>query len=295
MSFNPIRSITLSNVFRVLGITLAICLVFGIADSGVSLASTPVVRSIPTANSSALSFLISLAVNPTTDTVYATNGHSISVISGKTDRVVRSIRMRYNVVGLAVNPTTDTVYAATYEDSYATYLGQAPESTLSVINGATDKVTHTVDLNSQVLALAVNPTTDTVYAADDTVSVMNGATGKVTHTIHGDPGSPSFFFNLAINPTTDTVYATNGHSISVISGKTDRVTHTILAKSGGLAINPTTDTVYATNGNSVSVIALATGSQTSDSRVIIGLAAVGLVIVVGGATLLVALERRRAA
>ena len=151
MSFNPIRSITLSNVFRVLGITLAICLVFGIADSGVSLASTPVVRSIPTANSSALSFLISLAVNP----------------------------------------------------------------------------------------------------------------------------------------TTDTVYATNGHSISVISGKTDRVTHTILAKSGGLAINPTTDTVYATNGNSVSVIALATGSQTSDSRVIIGLAAVGLVIVVGGATLLV--------
>ncbi len=159
MSFNPIRSITLSNVFRVLGITLAICLVFGIADSGVSLASTPVVRSIPTANSSALSFLISLAVNP----------------------------------------------------------------------------------------------------------------------------------------TTDTVYATNGHSISVISGKTDRVTHTILAKSGGLAINPTTDTVYATNGNSVSVIALATGSQTSDSRVIIGLAAVGLVIVVGGATLLVALERRRAA
>ena len=333
MSFNPIRSITLSNVFRVLGITLAICLVFGIADSGVSLASTPVVRSIPTANSSALSFLISLAVNPTTDTVYATNGHSISVISGKTDRVthtilaksgglavnpttgtvyatnghsisvisgktdrvVRSIRMRYNVVGLAVNPTTDTVYAATYEDSYATYLGQAPESTLSVINGATDKVTHTVDLNSQVLALAVNPTTDTVYAADDTVSVMNGATGKVTHTIHGDPGSPSFFFNLAVNPTTDTVYATNGHSISVISGKTDRVTHTILAKSGGLAINPTTDTVYATNGNSVSVIALATGSQTSDSRVIIGLAAVGLVIVVGGATLLVALERRRAA
>ncbi|MHB1904917.1 MAG: YncE family protein, partial [Ferrimicrobium sp.] len=236
-----------------------------------------------------------LAVNPTTDTVYATNGHSISVISGKTDRVVRSIRMRYNVVGLAVNPTTDTVYAATYEDSYATYLGQAPESTLSVINGATDKVTHTVDLNSQVLALAVNPTTDTVYAADDTVSVMNGATGKVTHTIHGDPGSPSFFFNLAVNPTTDTVYATNGHSISVISGKTDRVTHTILAKSGGLAVNPTTDTVYATNRNSVSVIALATGSQTSDSRVIIGLAAVGLVIVVGGATLLVALERRRAA
>ena len=198
MSFNPIRSITLSNVFRVLGITLAICLVFGIVDSGVSWAGTPVVRNIPTTNSSAHSFLISLAVNPTTDTVYAANGHSISVISGKTDKVVRSIRMRYNVVGLAVNPTTDTVYAATYEDSYATYLGQAPESTLSVINGATDKVTHTVDLNSQVLALAVNPTTDTVYAADDTVSVMNGATGKVTHTIHGDPGFPSFFFNLAV-------------------------------------------------------------------------------------------------
>ena len=373
MSFNPIRSITLSNVFRVLGITLAICLVFGIVDSGVSWAGTPVVRNIPTTNSSAHSFLISLAVNPTTDTVYAANGHSISVISGKTDKVthtilaksaglavnpttdtvyaanghsisvisgktdkvVRSIRMRYNVVGLAVNPTTDTVYAATYEDSYATYLGQAPESTLSVINGVTDKVTHTVDLNSQVLALAVNPTTDTVYAADDTVSVMNGATGKVTHTIHGDPGFPSFFFNLAVNPTTDTVYAANGHSIWVISGKTDKVTHTILAKSAGLAVNPTTDTVYAANGhsisvisgatsklvrsirarsnvvgfsvnpttdtvyatnrNSVSVIALATGSQTSDSRVIIGLAAVGLVIVVGGATFLVALKRRRAA
>ena len=61
MSFNPIRSITLSNVFRVLGITLAICLVFGIVDSGVSWAGTPVVRNIPTTNSSAHSFLISLA------------------------------------------------------------------------------------------------------------------------------------------------------------------------------------------------------------------------------------------
>ena len=161
MSFNPIRSITLSNVFRVLGITLAICLVFGIVDSGVSWAGTPVVRNIPTTNSSAHSFLISLAVNPTTDTVYAANGHSISVISGATSKLVRSIRARSNVVGFSVNPTTDTV--------------------------------------------------------------------------------------------------------------------------------------YATNRNSVSVIALATGNQTSDSRVIIGLAAVGLVIVVGGATFLVALKRRRAA
>ncbi len=98
MSFNPIRSITLSNVFRVLGITLAICLVFGIADSGVSLASTPVVRSIPTANSSALSFLISLAVNPTTDTVYATNGNSVSVIALATGSQTSDSRV---IIGLA--------------------------------------------------------------------------------------------------------------------------------------------------------------------------------------------------
>ncbi|KJE75663.1 YncE family protein [Ferrimicrobium acidiphilum] len=199
MSFNPIRSITLSNVFRVLGITLAICLVFGIVDSGVSWAGTPVVRNIPTTNSSAHSFLISLAVNPTTDTVYAANGHSISVISGKTD-----------------------------------------------------KVTHTILAKSA---------------------------------------------GLAVNPTTDTVYAANGHSISVISGATSKLVRSIRARSNvvGFSVNPTTDTVYATNRNSVSVIALATGNQTSDSRVIIGLPAVGFVIVVGEATFLVALKRRRAA
>ena len=282
------RFAKLGALLRATGIVLAFCLIFGIADSGVAWAGTPVVRSIRTIKKGSPCSLVDLAVDPTTDTVYASNGIAVFVINGATDKVLRTIHLYAGITAIAVDSTTDTVYVGMSQNSSATYFDKTDAKTLSVINGATDKVTRTVELNRQVLEFAVDPTTDTLYLNNgNSISVINGATDKVTGIIDAAG-------LVAVDPTTDTLYLANGKSISVVNGATDKVTGTVHAESAGigLAVDPTTDTVYATDGDSVSAISFVAGSDRSASGVIIGL--VGLVVIGGsGAAWLSALRRRR--
>ncbi len=282
------RFAKLGALLRATGIVLAFCLIFGIADSGVAWAGTPVVRSIRTIKKGSPCSLVDLAVDPTTDTLYLANGKSISVINGATDKVLRTIHLYAGITAIAVDSTTDTVYVGMSQNSSATYFDKTDAKTLSVINGATDKVTRTVELNRQVLEFAVDPTTDTLYLNNgNSISVINGATDKVTGIIDAAG-------LVAVDPTTDTLYLANGKSISVVNGATDKVTSTVHAESAGigLAVDPTTDTVYATDGDSVSAISFVAGSDRSASGVIIGL--VGLVVIGGsGAAWLSVLRRRR--
>ena len=285
------RFAKLGALLRATGIVLAFCLIFGIADSGVSWAGTPVVRSIRTIKKGSPFSLVDLAVDPTTDTVYASNGIAVFVINGATDKVLRTIHVKNSGLAIAVNPTTNTVYLANGKS-------------ISVMNGATDKVLRTIHLYAGITAIAVDPTTDTVYVGMSqnssatyfdktdakTLSVINGATDKVTRTVELNRQVLEF----AVDPTTDTLYLANGKSISVVNGATDKVTGTVHAESAGigLAVDPTTDTVYATDGDSVSAISFVAGSDRSASGVIIGL--VGLVVIGGsGAAWLSALRRRR--
>ena len=282
------RFAKLGALLRATGIVLAFCLIFGIADSGVSWAGTPVVRSIRTIKKGSPFSLVDLAVDPTTDTVYASNGIAVFVINGATDKVLRTIHVKNSGLAIAVNPTTNTVYLANGKS-------------ISVMNGATDKVLRTIHLYAGITAIAVDSTTDTVYVGMSqnssatyfdktdakTLSVINGATDKVTGIIDAAG-------LVAVDPTTDTLYLANGKSISVVNGATDKVTGTVHAESAGigLAVDPTTDTVYATDGDSVSAISFVAGSDRSASGVIIGL--VGLVVIGGsGAAWLSALRRRR--
>ncbi len=282
------RFAKLGALLRATGIVLAFCLIFGIADSGVAWAGTPVVRSIRTIKKGSPCSLVDLAVDPTTDTVYASNGIAVFVINGATDKVLRTIHVKNSGLAIAVNPTTNTVYLANGKS-------------ISVMNGATDKVLRTIHLYAGITAIAVDSTTDTVYVGMSqnssatyfdktdakTLSVINGATDKVTGIIDAAG-------LVAVDPTTDTLYLANGKSISVVNGATDKVTSTVHAESAGigLAVDPTTDTVYATDGDSVSAISFVAGSDRSASGVIIGL--VGLVVIGGsGAAWLSALRRRR--
>ncbi len=232
---------------------------------------------------------IFIAVNPTTNTVYVSGGKTVSVINGATDKVTHTIDLSSQVAQLAVNPTTNMVYVGLSENSYATYFGEAAANTLSVINGATDKVTHTIDLSSQVAQLAVNPTTNMVYVVDNSITVINGATDKVTRTLHVAS------FELAVDSVTDMLYVTNGKAVSVINGATDKVTRTLHVDTAGIgfAVDPTTNTVYSSNGDFVSAISFGNPSHSVVSGDSLWLAVVGLVIVGGGSALINVSKRRR--
>jgi YVTN family beta-propeller protein len=110
------------------------------------------------------------------------------------------------------------------------------------------------------LAVAVNSSTQKVYAIDETadmVCVIDEQTGS-THAIKVGSGPIA----LAINRVTNRIYVvnTNSDSISVIDGKQDAVIATIrnsgISHPYVLAVNETTNKVYVTNtySNAITVI-----------------------------------------
>src|SRR5215472_15470711 len=78
---------------------------------------------------------------------------------------------------VAVDPSTNTVYFVDNPQN-----PNAPD--LSVVNGATGAVTTTIKVGEPVRSIAVDPATDTIYVGvADNIDVIDGATNKITHTI----------------------------------------------------------------------------------------------------------------
>jgi YVTN family beta-propeller protein len=193
-----------------------------------------------------------IAVNTKTHLVYTScggAGHgSIMVINGTSKTVTHSITSTVMLPGaIAVNPKTDTIYVA-----------NSQSKSVSVINGKTNAITHTVKVGRNPDAIAVNPKTNTVYVANNlsnTVSVIKK--NKVIHTIkvkHHPDG-------VAIDPRTNIVFvsfqgvlSSNSYTyhagMAVISGKKHKVIRLIKPASeagavgAAVAVDPTIDRVY---------------------------------------------------
>lgn len=166
-------------------------------------------------------------------------------------------------LGIAVNPnpSTSTVYVGTSD------IFGFPVPSLLVIDKATNTVTSTLTFPAAgVITVAVNPTTNTIYAANEqsnNVSVIDAATDTVTATI-AVGNSPT---SIAVNEQTNFIYVANSGfqhandpgSVTVIDGKTNATT--TLTDPNALfpsvvAVNPVTNKIYVTNSgsNNVTVI-----------------------------------------
>jgi DNA-binding beta-propeller fold protein YncE len=187
--------------------------------------------------------------------------------------------------GITVNQQTHTVYVANS--------GSGTTGTVTVLDERTCNATtttgcaniHTLQVpGGNPAAIAVNPATDTVYAATDphsgptgpdqpsTVSVFNGATCNATTTAgcgHTPPAVTVGFgaAGIAFDPSNRTVAVTNieDTSVSVINAATCNATTTschspqplfpVGRAHGTVAINPAVRTIYTANGDStVSII-----------------------------------------
>jgi YVTN family beta-propeller protein len=188
------------------------------------------------------------------------DANAVSVIDGKTNKVVAKMSDKDGPVGIAVNPNTNIVYVANYLSD-----------TVSAIDGKTNKVVANPgnSSNSGVQDVVVDPHTNFVYMAKDdvyTVSVINGIrnfdrldSSGIYRTISNvTVGSGPFntwprdlAFSLAINPNTDVVYAANW--VNGIIGAIDGETNTLIANITDvsvperMAINTNTNMLYALN------------------------------------------------
>jgi DNA-binding beta-propeller fold protein YncE len=188
---------------------------------------------------------LSLAVNPATNTLYATNvitntvpfrGRSVYVFNGATcdaadtsgcGQVPATVNAGFNPWGIAVDQATDTVYTANIAD------GEHPGA-VSVINGATCNGTNhtgcgqapaTAQAGFGSVGIAIDPATNMVYVAnveDTSVTVINGNT--CNGTVHTGCGHTpvkvavgNYPSTIATDPAVGTGYVTNGdHTVSVI-------------------------------------------------------------------------------
>jgi DNA-binding beta-propeller fold protein YncE len=189
---------------------------------------------------------LSLAVNQVTNTIYAANlvfanpfvGNTVSVINGATcdaantigcGQTPATVKVGDNPFAIAVDPATDTIYTANFAD------GEHP-GTVSVIKGATCNGTNHTGCGQTPAtaaavfgsgAVAIDPTTDTVYVTnleDTSVTVINGATCNGTDTTgcgqaHPKAAVGNYPGPITVDPAVGTVYVSNGdNTLSVIHG-----------------------------------------------------------------------------
>ena len=191
---------------------------------------------------------------------------------------------------IAENPATRTVYVSNEEDSSVSVIDAA---TCNATNGTgCREVAPALSTGFNTGAVAVDPSTDTVYAAsqsENTVSVLNGATCNATTTWGCTQFAPTTTVRfapqgVATDPTTHTVYVTNRNdnigpgTVSVINDAVcnasrlagcDRPwpTFTVGNWAQDLRVDQATDTVYVVNANdnTVSVMNGATCNAQNSS------------------------------
>jgi YVTN family beta-propeller protein len=171
------------------------------------------------------------------------------------------------------------------------YITNLNDSTVSVIDTASNTVTATVQVGNFPNGVAVTPDGAHVYVAnvfDNTVSVIDTATNAVTATV----AVGMFPFGVAVTPDGTQVYVANqgDGTVSVIETASNIVTATVTVglSPEGIAVTPDGAHVYVGNflGNTVSV--MATASNTVTATVPVGQFPQGIAVTPDGARVYVA-------
>jgi large repetitive protein len=183
-----------------------------------------------------------VAVNSSTDTVYVADyAQAVFVIDGSTNSLTTTVSTGTGTtpVALAVDETTNVVW-----------VGDTVGGEVQAISGASNTVIQTIspDSGNDIdPTMAVDPLTDTVYAATEPglVTIIDGATGTISSTI--SLTTTGLGFAVAVDPGTGTVFASLPGEFGttwVIDASTDTVTDSIARGGRQVAVNTATGSAY---------------------------------------------------
>ena len=171
----------------------------------------------------------------------------ITIIDTTSNTVETTIPFGNFPYAVAAHPDSSKVYVTDYDDG-----------TVTVIDTASQTVTHTINVGYPVLnGIAVHPDGTRVYVTNEggsNISIIDTSTNNITETISltGFPigGSPD---QVAFNPTGSRAYVTTwGNGVYVIDATSRTVIATIdvgLTGGGGVDVSPDGSFVYVnTNG-----------------------------------------------
>jgi DNA-binding beta-propeller fold protein YncE len=209
---------------------------------------------------------VSAALNYRTGLLYVgLEGGGLYVVNPKTRETVGYVNVPAACV--AVNSETNMVYVSDFDQN------------LYAIDGATNTIVADVTVQG-IENIAVNPRTNTIYAAVDfnpgKVAVVDGRTNQI---IAEPTAASGLTFGVAVDPFRNIFYSSDTNqlsssgtgTVSVYNGKTNTLT-TSVTEDGYPALvveDPVTFTVYASNypEGTVDIIDGATNTQTGSVTV----------------------------
>ena len=183
----------------------------------------------------------SVTLDKSTNRIYVANdaGGSVSVIDGKTDKVIHTI-------AVGSGSGSEPNYIAIDEQTNKLYVANSGDGTVSVVDGKTNKVVGApivvgnaalplgcvstcTDPGSDSYSIVLNHKTHKIYVGnfvDATVVVIDAKTNKVK----GAPISVNDVpYILAVNEKTNKIYMANYYdaTVQVLDGETDTIVATI--------------------------------------------------------------------
>lgn len=203
---------------------------------------------------------LATAVDTQTDQIYvAAAGSATGVVTPGVfdiDGSTGSVAARFNTSGavtpsgIAVDEPANTLWVASRRTQYE-------EGTVDELDASSGAILANIPSigapvgDPAAADIAVDPVTDTVYAAVDEspneggadgLTVIDGATATVTATV-----SATGLESVAVDPAADVVYVTAGQAgITVVDGATDTIAETLPAAAAqAVAIDTATGVVYA--------------------------------------------------
>jgi len=208
----------------------------------------------------------SVAVNPVTNKTYVIgfDADVLTIIDGATDSASTLTGLGLNPVAIAVNPATNKIYIA---NEGSTVMGVAPQSSIQVIDGATNAIT-TLASGVNPFTIAVNPVTNKIYVGDvgDTnLTVIDGATNAITTIPLAVVGGTSA---IAVDQVTNRIYlasgAAGGSTFTVLDGATNNtVTQlTLGAITTAISVNEVTNKIYVASGFASNVAVIDGATET---------------------------------
>gem|GEM_PF-6174890 len=130
-------------------------------------------------------------------------------------------------------------------------------------NAFADQVVTVIPEGLNPKGVAVNPTTNMIYARDVCVCGGNSPLGEIngsTNVIQNSIGTTTFNGNVAVNPNTNKIYFSNSYpgpnySVSVLDGSTNTIVTNIpvggygSGNPGGIAVNQNTNRIYVSDND----------------------------------------------
>lgn len=203
--------------------------------------------------------LFGLGLNDATQTLYGTGTRAgvLSVVDLKSGKVAASItspsQPNAHLREVAVDPATNTIYA-TVVGTRGAANPDAPKGELWVIDGKTNKLTHTITSPTQtVVGVAFDAAAKRVYISDmvtHQIHVIDAVSHKVVGSWASGGEQP---MNIAVDTAGSRLFAANQGTgtLTVLDTRTGKLIKSVPTGAGALSVaySPKNGQVYVTNRN----------------------------------------------